>query len=324
MTSKLSYIFKYKKQTTKKEKQTENAVLITWTFKQTLLRHLNLSPEQCAIEDVGVIFTITINDAHSCWNGVKITVHQSPRVMFMDILVDGSQANNISVLESFDSALVEHKIITTYSGQKMCIVEDYDIIKTYDDVSSYYCNMLYPKLDEFDRKMRLLLYNTYYLVYGSDYPYRFNYYSHGEKLKKRGKNTDINVLCSDNIFYAYDYSQLIDILFVHKRPAPDGTEKTDWELYFADKIQFAQSEQDIREIKQFRDKIAHCKLFSKNDYIRTASLLDEYCTALDTAIELTYSNDFLSEFFDSFKAGLEVWTERIKQIELEKNDFNQE
>ena len=316
MTSILSYIFKYKEQKTKKakEKQTENIVLTTWTFKQTLMHHLNLSKEQCTIEDVGVIFTISINDVQSCWNGVKITVHQSPRVMFLDVFVDGVQANNIGVLESFDSALVKPRVITTYSGYKVCIVQDYDIIKTYDDVSSYYCNMLYPKLDEFDRKMRLLLYNTYYLVYGSDFPYRFNYYSHGEKLKKRGKNTDINVLCSDNIFYAYDYSQLIDILFVHKRPAPDGTEKTDWELYFADKIQFSEPKEDVEEIKDFRNKVAHCKLFSKNDYEKMVALLDKYCTAFDKAIQLTYSKDFLNEFFNTLKESLEVLADRIKTI----------
>lgn len=131
MTSKLSYIFKYKEQKTKKakEKQTENIVLTTWTFKQTLMHHLNLSKEQCTIEDVGVIFTISINDVQSCWNGVKITVHQSPHVMFLDVFVDGVQANNIGVLESFDSALVKPRVITTYSGYKVCIVQDYQEAK---------------------------------------------------------------------------------------------------------------------------------------------------------------------------------------------------
>lgn len=316
MISKLSYIFKYKEQKTKKvkEKQTENVVLSTWTFKHTLMCHLNLSKEQCTIDDSGVIFTISINDSQSCWDGVKITVHQSPRVMFLDVLVDGVQANNIGVLECFDSVLVKPNVITTYSGSEVCIVQDYDIIKTYDDVSSYYCNLLYPKLDEFDRKMRVLLYNTYYLVYGSEFAYRFNYYCHDEKLKKRGKNTDVNILCSDNIFYAYDYSQLIDILFVDKRPAPDGAEKTDWELYFADKIQFSEPKEDVEKIKDFRNKIAHCKLFSRNDYEEMVALLDKYCTAFDNAIQLTYSKDFLKEYFNTLKDSIEVLVDRIKTV----------
>lgn len=314
MTSKLSYIFKYKKQTAKKEKRTEKSVLTTWTFKQTLLHHLDLSKEQYSIEDAGVIFTISINDVQSCWNGVEITVHQSPRVVFVDVSIDGFQTDNVGILENFDSALFKPKVITTYSGRKVSIIQDYDIIKTYDDVSSYYCNLLYPKLDEFDRKMRLLLYNTYYLVYGSEFAYRFNYYCHDEKLKKRGKNTDINVLCSDNIFYAYDYSQLIDILFIHKRPAPDGTEKTDWELYFADKIQFSEPKEDVEKIKDLRNKIAHCKLISKNDYEKMVALLDKYCTAFDKAIQLTYSKDFSNEFFNTLKESLEVLADRIKTI----------
>lgn len=316
MTSKLSYIFKYKGQKTKKvkEKQTQNIVLTTWTFKQALMHHFDLSKEQCIVEDAGVIFTISINDVQSCWNGVEITVHQSPRVVFVDVSIDGFQTDNVGILENFDSALFKPKVITTYSGRKVSIIQDYDIIKTYDDVSSYYCNLLYPKLDEFDRKMRLLLYNTYYLVYGSEFAYRFNYYCHDEKLKKRGKNTDINVLCSDNIFYAYDYSQLIDILFIHKRPAPDGTEKTDWELYFADKIQFSEPKEDVEKIKDFRNKIAHCKLFSKSDYEKMVALLDKYCTAFDEAIQLTYSKDFLNEFFNTLKESLEVLADRIKTI----------
>lgn len=324
MTSKLSYIFKYKKKNEKKleGKSFSSNSLSTLTFKKILMQHLNLSDEQCIIDDVGVIFSITINDIKSIFNGIKIIVHQSMRVIFMDITIDGFLARNIEMLECFDSVILDSKIVVSHFGKNMSIAEDYEIIKTFDAVSSYYCNLLYPKLDEFDRKMRLLLYNTYYLVYGSDFPYKFNYYCPNDTLKIRGKNSSGNEFCSDKIFYAYDYSQLINILFVHKRPALNGEEKTDWDLFFANKIRLEQSEQDIREIKQFRDKIAHCKIFTKRDYTRAALMLDKYCIALDSAIELTYSQDFLSEFISSLKAGLEVLTGRIEQILLETNDLN--
>ena len=316
MISKLSYILEHKKIKVKlcEEKSTRNNTICTWTFKQTLMHHFNLSNEHCKIDDTGVIFTIIVDDTQSYWNGLTITVHQLPQYTFMDVSVAGLESHNIEVLETFDSVLIEQKYIVTYSGHKQCIAEDYDIIKTYDSVSSYYCNLLYPKLDEFDRKMRLLLYNTYYLVYGSEFPYKFKYYCPDQKLKQRKAKSCGTEPSSYAFFYAYDYTQLINILFVDKRRAPDGSEKTDWELYFANKIQFSNSEKDIKDIKEFRDKIAHCKLFSKSDYEKTTLLLDKYCVALNKAIALTYNNDFFNEFINSFKKTLKMIADHINEL----------
>ena len=44
------------------------------------------------------------------------------------------------------------------------------------------------------------------------------------------------------------------------------------------------------------------------------ALLDKYCTAFDKAIQLTYSKDFLNEFFNTLKESLEVLADRIKTI----------
>ena len=39
--------------------------------------------------------------------------------------------------------------------------KNYIIITSYDSISEYYCNKVYPKLNEFERKFRKLLFITY-------------------------------------------------------------------------------------------------------------------------------------------------------------------
>ena len=323
MTSKISYIFKRKeskndKANTNKRPQNNDGkiVLSTWTIKNTILAHFGLSEKQCDIEDSGVICNISVIDRQSDLFGVKMVIHQTTDIMFLDVSIDGEEFHNIEVLELFDSILLTPKTIYTFLKVEVSLCKGYDIIKTYDDVSSYYCKLIYPKLDEFDRKIRLLMYNTYFIVFGADFPQKFKYYCNKDNnaLNRKKEKSTGTEWCSDDIFYRYDHSQLIKILFEDERTAPNGEQKTDWVLYFSDKISLQNPKADIEKLKGYRNKIAHCKIFTKSDYVEAKDLLSKYCVAFEKAIKLTYTKDFFSKFRSDFENTLKRMTELLETI----------
>lgn len=324
MILKATYILKYKKQSSEKEtkrfaKDNDNTIVLsTYTLKNIILLHLGLEQEQCIIDDLGVILNIKITDVNSVWYGVDITVHQSTRISLMTVSVNRNKRNNIQILEAFDDKIQQHSFVSTTFGKQVRLIDSYDIIKTYDDVSSYYCNLIYPLLNDFDRKMRLLLYNTYYILYGDNFAQQFDFYADTitDKLKNRKKHNNGAELSSDNIFYAYDYSQMIEILFEKRKIVYNDNDKSDWELYFADKIKFSTCKEDIVKIKILRNKVAHCKLFSKIDYKELRVLLLKYNKALDEAIDLTYSNDFAKEYIVSIKNAIELMSYKMKELAM--------
>ena len=130
-------------------------------------------------------------------------------------------------------------------------------------------------------------------------------------------------LSSDNLFYEYDYTQMMEMLFESRKIVRKNNDKSDWELYFAEKIKFSTSKEDIEKIKDLRNKVAHCKLFSRKDYEKLKSLLVKYNEALDKAIGLTYSNDFVKEYITSIKNTFESISCKLREMAtmLEKRDY---
>ena len=43
------------------------------------------------------------------------------------------------------------------------------MVISYDAISEYYCNKIYPKLNELERNLRKLLFNIYIVNFGKDY-----------------------------------------------------------------------------------------------------------------------------------------------------------
>ena len=77
---------------------------------------------------------------------------------FLDVIVESKRkATIIKGLEYIQSELFN-------SG----IGEDYVDIITYDAVSEYYCNKMYPKLNTLERNLRKLLFNIYIVNFGRD------------------------------------------------------------------------------------------------------------------------------------------------------------
>ena len=57
----------------------------------------------------------------------------------------------------------------TIKNDKCSLQKHYDLTTTYDSVSEYYCNKIFPKIAQFERLFRRLLFNVYLLNYGRNY-----------------------------------------------------------------------------------------------------------------------------------------------------------
>ena len=319
--AKVSYILERKqlsKPVQTQKQYSDNVIhLCTQCFKKQLLETLILTDKYVEC-DLGAITIKNDKNKNNMWDCIKITLHEIKEYIFMDAEINKSEQQNIECLERFDSFL--QKTINIHLREEN-IYKDYNVIKTYDYVSSYYCTQLYPMLDEFDRKMRQLLYNIFIINYGTNYKDEINYYTEDGKLKSKKKKRDTRT--SDNyLFYCYDYTQFSDILFDHN----NNINASYWEYFFKEKTQISDKEakKDIDQFKDYRNDIAHCKLINKFQYMEANNFLKKYIPIIEKAILYTYSNDFklkfINELNDSLKTTIENSIKTILQITSNGDD----
>ena len=96
-----------------------------------------LTKQQCVIWDYGLYCIIKVKDENSFFHNLCIQIHQSPNVTLVDVDISGRIKHNIEVLEAFDLIFSKE---TSDPNLKLVLSKQYDITKTFDDISSYYCN----------------------------------------------------------------------------------------------------------------------------------------------------------------------------------------
>ena len=101
----------------------------------------------------------------------------------------------------------------------------YVSIISYDYTSEYYCNKLFPFLNEFERKLRKVLFNVYTLNFNLNYYAATPSKELQDNIEKKSKqlNKELNRLNNDNVstndcltkygFYSLDYSDIDKLLF---------------------------------------------------------------------------------------------------------------
>ena len=231
------------------------------------------------------------------------------------------------------------------------IEKKYVMIVSYDAISEYYCNKIYPKLNELERNLRKLMLNTYTLQFGSEY------YSKtiSEEIQNKGKRT---LKLSGNeqkkktetiksFFYSLDYSDIQSILFEQHWTGEDQKEKeqfltrnpnlselsneqlvrafdrftpkSDWQRLFDGKVHCSEAEisEAINYIRTNRNNVAHCKFFKRDDYIKCNNEIRKLNLEILSAIKITETKDFSDKNFENLMIGMQ----RIKDslIEFEKN-----
>lgn len=89
----------------------------------------------------------------------KIEVRNSRKYSYLNIEIEGNTKKQIVIaLEQFQKTFLS-------SGIRNYYIE----IISYDSVSKYYCDQIYPQLNEVERNLRCLLYNIYILEFGEEY-----------------------------------------------------------------------------------------------------------------------------------------------------------
>lgn len=95
---------------------------------------------------------------------VELTLHQADEQYYLTIEVESRTLKRaVEVLEE-----TEDKLMSTD------IQKGYIDIKSYDGVSEYYCNLMYPLLNTLERKLRHLLLNVYTLKFEDTYFEQFD------------------------------------------------------------------------------------------------------------------------------------------------------
>lgn len=255
---------------------------------------------------------------------------------YLDIIIeDDSEETIIMFMKEIDKNII--------SNVKLC--ENYIIITSYDSISEYFCNKVYPKLNEFERKFRKLLYITYTAQFKKSY---FEITTSQELQKKakekiKSKNADYRIqqylysldfyafkqLLFEKSWNEYDEKQLTKYLKKHN----DLTQLTDleirnkmlsihptndWERLFSNKNLDENFESIITEIGKLRNIVAHNKIITETEYNKLNILLDNSIITIDKAIKITETEDFkrintekVSETMEKFAENLRKFTDGI-------------
>lgn len=264
---------------------------------------------------------------------IVISQYDVGKDAYLDIIVEGkTKAQIIKCFEYIEETLFN-------SG----IEDDYICVISYDAVSEYYCNKIYPKLNTLERKLRRLLYNTYIVNFGLEYyeqtiitdvqnKTNAKIGKKGNKREKRNKEFFDNVDFGDIqriLFTAtwnkYDEKQKQKFL----NNNPDLSElsdeelrikfsefspKSDWQRFFAHKIDDTiMVENTINDIREFRNQTAHCKHFSADDYKECVAAIRKLSRVIDQAIKMTEEQDFEKKNREMLQLS----------IEIIKNSFNE-
>ena len=72
----------------------------------------------------------------------------------------------------------------------------------------------------------------------------------------------------------------------------DITPKSDWDRFFSDKLSGIDFKGIIESIRDFRNKVAHCKKITKEEYQNCLKMIEQLDDAILKAIEATEDKDF--------------------------------
>ena len=226
------------------------------------------------------------------------------------------------------------------------IEEDYISIVSYDAISEYYCNKLYPKLNRLERNLRKLLFNIYVLNFGKEYFQATTTKEMQDKAKKiiqaRGKVEKKETQYVKQYFYSLEYADIQQLLFAprwtkideenkkiflntHKDLSTFSDEelraiinnispKSDWERFFEEKFQDVDIEGDIEAVRIIRNNVAHCKFLTKEQYISCSKTISILNKALNKAITITEEKDFADKNAEYWKKVMSDISSRIHEL----------
>jgi len=186
----------------------------------------------------------------------------------------------------------------------------YDVIVLRDGVSEKYSNKIFPKFNEYERKLKALMFAVYTQEYGSAYIQVVQ--SHVKNSIKGEPKNKKELSRVQEMFFALTLGDIQNVLFTpYWSPADenyyyallnDGRDyskcsneeiiqlfstlkpKCDWDKFFAKLFHEEDMPNIIDELRNYRNIVAHCKSFSTEQYIASRELLKKAIKQLDRAL----------------------------------------
>lgn len=265
----------------------------------------------------------------------KFLIHEVVEKYYLDVVVTGkSKAQIIKALEYIQAAI-----------EKSDILKDYIEIVSYDAISEYYCNKIYPKLNELERNLRKLLFNIYVVNFGRDY-YQMTISGDLQKkiksvIQAKGNEERKETERLQKFFYSMEFADIQQMLFVphwtevNERSKDDFLKshedlskltddelrkafseiapRSDWERFFSDKMDDDDIQSLIDEIRRSRNSIAHCKFFYQAEYAICNKAMSKFNKAVKSAIAITEGKDFSEKNSESIKEAFASVSKRFEE-----------
>lgn len=255
---------------------------------------------------------------------------------YLDVDVEGeSEVDIIKCLEY---------IHATAQTSRVC--QDYIMIISYDAASEFYCNELYLMLNKLERNLRKLLFNIYVVNFGKDY-YKTTISDDiqrkaKEKIRAKGDAGKKEVTVIQEFFYSLEFGDIRQMLFKPKWTKLDEqnkhkfleehsdlstlsdeelrnafaaiTPKSDWDRFFCDKMPNMDLEDILETIRKCRNKVAHCKLFTLEEYQDSRKIIEQLNEIIVEAIKVTEDKDFVEKIMADFKKQLQQMADMARQL----------
>lgn len=266
----------------------------------------------------------------------KFLIHEVVETYYLDVVTTGrSKPKIVKGLEYIQVAI-----------EKSDISKDYIEIISYDAISEYYCNKIYPKLNELERNLRKLLFNIYVVNFGRDY-YQTTISGDLQNkikcvIKAKGNEEKKEIERLQKFFYSMEFADIQQMLFVPHWTEVDEKAKddflkshedlskltddklrkafseiaprSDWERFFVDKMDADVIQSLIDEIRRSRNSIAHCKFFYQAEYATCNKAMGKFNKAVKSAIVITEDKDFSEKNSEIIKKALAIATHRFEEF----------
>lgn len=309
---KMEYILIKKDKTRKIKDKDENVIVIPSSPLMIIKKSFdNVKVNKINSEDEEILRsnwdgTFLVNDAEITFSIKEYSKH---KLSYLSVY---TKVNSISNIESIDEKI--NKLMKN----------DYIVITSYDCISEFYCNKIYKKLNNFERKLKELIFDIYTFSYGMNY-YDRNFSDElKQKVKQmRDKSISIdekNIEQLKQSLYELDYNDIMKLLFTPKWLSDDEKDKfnliekidndnvsleelkeyienirpkSDWDRLFLPQIgEISNIEESIDDLRKLRNRVAHCKFFRKEHYEECLELLKILNKHINKALKIVMNIDF--------------------------------
>jgi len=267
----------------------------TEQFKSLLLSNKRISMNETSIQFSGVSLGFTLTEQAVVWKKKK-------EIIFYFSV--SAEEDNIDKLEDFDILL--HRINDNCGCQ-------FIINTIWDDVSVYYTNQLYPSMVEVENLLRKVIYRFMIKTAGSAWFENTVPNDVKAAILKAAEKNRMEELPLENQLYLADFIQLGWFFFEKYTTRPlnqnsiqelrrivDEKEtseeklksfletyeaKSNWERYFAEKIEVDRLNDKWQELYGYRNCVAHAKRMSSKEFEIACLRINEVKTAFEKCLD---------------------------------------